>query len=564
MNTPAESTTAPSEPTLADRPLWILVLLATALGAALRFLWLDRPELWTDESCAWHFVFEASPFDFRSRPLLYENASRFYYILLAGWTALLGDSPWALRSLSALIGTLTIPLVARWLRSAAGNVPAAIAAVLTAVSPLHVNYSREARFYPLLLAEIVLLLWVAGIAATTNRRRWWSAYVLLWLAILWTHYFAVFLAPVALAIPLLQRPPRRLQRWCIANITVALFFAPWFFRVVLPVSGRGNGDWVADYFYRYPPWTAIPRTLATFGPAGFYPLQTGYLGLASRLAPWTAAVGLGVFIAAVAAFATAFRAGRSPSRRVRLFFALAVLTPLVLAWLYSMLRSPIYFVGRYDVVAWPAALFLLCVGLTDLLRPLRRIRLASLALAVLALGPPVRASMLMVEKSARAAQPQQELLTYLDREAAPGDRFVALGLARWDLCYYWPRMGPGAPPAKAELACYPASVAGQVGWFSPRRDLRRRHDLEREAAGLVARLRREMPPSSTVWMIFSGSADPAQGANDPTVQVYSILVSAAQAAGGVDRPTPPELPLLALRWSSSGGSSTRFAAPPQP
>ncbi|MGB9626970.1 MAG: glycosyltransferase family 39 protein, partial [Phycisphaerae bacterium] len=174
----------------------IAVLAATVVGAALRFPHLASPELWVDESCTWYFVCQVSPFDFRTPYLLYENASRLYYMLLAGWTAVFGETPWGLRSFSAVLGTLTIPLVALWLRSVAGNAPAAIGAALAAVHALHVYYSREARFYPLWMIELIGLLWCGWLAVRTDRRRYWAGYAALALAALWTHYFMLFLAPV--------------------------------------------------------------------------------------------------------------------------------------------------------------------------------------------------------------------------------------------------------------------------------------------------------------------------------------------------------------------------------
>jgi len=546
---PRPEQTRPADELVTTRALVIAVLSATIVGAGLRFPYLASPELWVDESCTWYFACQASPFDFHTPHLLYENASRLYYMLLAGWTAVFGETPWGLRSFSAVLGTLTIPLVALWLRSVAGNAPAALGAALAAVHPLHVYYSREARFYPLWMIELIGLLWCAWLAVRTDRWRYWAGYAALALAALWTHYFTLFLAPAALILPLLAWPSHlRWRRWLLTNAVVAAVFAPWFVAVVVPVSGRGNADWVAAYFRGYPPAAAIPRTLGAMAPAGFYPPYMGYLYRVSQSMVPASVLGVASLIAAAVVFCTPGK--RRPSLLPspgRVFHVSCAIAPLALAWGYSVIRAPVYVVARYDQVAWPAVMLILSVGLVELGRRVRDGAVGIWITAVCALLAGSAISVLVPFGAGTSAGYRQALIRYLAANYRPGDRVVAFGMTRWDLCYYRAALWPDAPPFES----FPASLEEQVGWISPRRQLADRAALQREAAARAQELREAMRPDSTIWILL-GAYALSLGREDPAFQVDFALDQALDAAGAVDRPSDPNLPLFARRWPARG------------
>lgn len=83
--------------------------------------------------------------------------SPLYYLLARLWAGRAGASPASIRLLSALLGLLALPCGFWLLRELRPEDPAAalIAAALIAVSPFHVFYSREARWYSLLSLTIL-------------------------------------------------------------------------------------------------------------------------------------------------------------------------------------------------------------------------------------------------------------------------------------------------------------------------------------------------------------------------------------------------------------------------
>jgi 4-amino-4-deoxy-L-arabinose transferase-like glycosyltransferase len=175
--------------------LAILVLLITLLGSALRLYRLDGQSLWYDEGFSVYLA----------RMDLGEITARtaadiqppLYYYLLHGWMRIFGDSERALRGLSVLFGVLTVPLMgAMGWRLFQSRLACLLAALLVAVSPLHVWYGQETRMYALLvflcLLASYLLLRVREAPTRRQRMLLWAAYALTSSAALYTHYFAFF------------------------------------------------------------------------------------------------------------------------------------------------------------------------------------------------------------------------------------------------------------------------------------------------------------------------------------------------------------------------------------
>lgn len=173
------------------------------LGAVLRFATLDGQSYWFDEATTVRLL-RMDLGDMLGAIPDSESTPPLYYAIAWFWAKLFGTGEVGLRSLSALVGTLTIPVVyavgARWAGSRAGTAAAALAAT----SPLLVWYSQEARAYALLVLLAALTLMVLPRALERpagGRLAAWAAIAGLAIA---THYFAAFLV-VPEAVWLLHR-----------------------------------------------------------------------------------------------------------------------------------------------------------------------------------------------------------------------------------------------------------------------------------------------------------------------------------------------------------------------
>ncbi|MFL5910697.1 MAG: glycosyltransferase family 39 protein [Gaiellaceae bacterium] len=194
------------------RSLILFVAAVTLAGAAVRFSTLGVQSYWADEGVtvrlmrlSLHGMLSAIPNSESTPPL--------YYVLAWVWAKLFGTGEWGLRSLSAVFGTATIPVAyllgARLVSARAG----AVAAALTAFSPLLVWYSQEARSYAL----VVLLTGLSLVLFAERRAWWWALVSILALA---THYFALF-AVVPCALWLLWRGGGRRIWAAVATVAVA-------------------------------------------------------------------------------------------------------------------------------------------------------------------------------------------------------------------------------------------------------------------------------------------------------------------------------------------------------
>lgn len=120
--------------------------IAIALGFFLRVYRIGSEGLWIDEAFSIWLARQplAAMVGWVSQV---DQHPPLYYALLHGWIRLAGDGEVAVRILSALCGTLTIPVIYLLGRRVAGEGVGLISALILAVSPFHLRLSQEARMY---------------------------------------------------------------------------------------------------------------------------------------------------------------------------------------------------------------------------------------------------------------------------------------------------------------------------------------------------------------------------------------------------------------------------------
>ena len=303
-----------------------------ALAAILRVDRLGEAALSPDEGFSWRLA----------RDPLAEITSRtaadvhppLYYFALRGWVSLLGDSTWALRSLSVLCGVAVVPLlylvVLDGVSGAGGAGPvgrssALLAAFLLATNASEVAFSRTARMYPLgvLLAALGAWALLRALRPGLPRTGWWLAYGATASAFLWTHNAAAFTiaaqgAWVASAIVFrlargdAPEARRRALGLTAAAAVVLVTYGPWIpvavrqFGMVrreywiAPLSSAEAASLLASWGLGLPE----PGTLETLaalavmvGAAGWVIVRRDQLGgflLLQASTPWT--IGLGIWL----------------------------------------------------------------------------------------------------------------------------------------------------------------------------------------------------------------------------------------------------------------------------
>jgi mannosyltransferase len=184
-----------SPPTVATGmlgPVLLTPILATGIAACLRFWQLGHNSLWVDELAS----LVTALFPLRQIPgaALHSNAFEppLYFWLLHGVIQVAGQSEWALRLISALAGTLTVPVVWLLVRDLSRSVPvASTTALLLAANPLHLWYSQEARPYALLICLGSAALLCLTRALEHDNKRWWMGFAVVSALAILTHVAGV-------------------------------------------------------------------------------------------------------------------------------------------------------------------------------------------------------------------------------------------------------------------------------------------------------------------------------------------------------------------------------------
>ena len=210
---------------------WACFLLLL-LGFGVRLYGLTYHSLWLDETVS---VYLASfpPLEIlRQGMFLQEPNPPLYHLLLHFWMRVFGSGEAAVRTLSALLGTLYLPPICLVGRRLLSPRVALMATLLVAIDPFLVWYSQEARMYALVATLSLWSVYCFVRAMEAPRWSWWAAYVGVTVASLYTHFYAVLLLPAELVFLLVYAWRRRtaLRRGALAWALSLLCFSLWLWR----------------------------------------------------------------------------------------------------------------------------------------------------------------------------------------------------------------------------------------------------------------------------------------------------------------------------------------------
>jgi uncharacterized membrane protein len=225
----------------------ILIVLAAVVGTVVRWWAIGRTSLWWDEG----YSLWLSQFSLREiwRGVAADTSPPLYYFLLHAWIRLFGISEFALRSMSALFETLSIPvflLIAR--RVLQDKLPIAAAIWLYALSPFQAQYSRDARFYGALC--FFTLIGVYSLIEFLETRSYlpFVALIISSATALYIHNMMFFYLP-GLAVLWMVYPSgpkfaRRIVDGLLCGLAVFLLFLPWLANLIAQTKLVGKSFWI--------------------------------------------------------------------------------------------------------------------------------------------------------------------------------------------------------------------------------------------------------------------------------------------------------------------------------
>ncbi|MGD2178165.1 MAG: glycosyltransferase family 39 protein, partial [Anaerolineae bacterium] len=326
-----------------------LVLLALAL----RLYRLEAQPIWWDEAISLHLSTSTIS------DLLADRAAHIhpplYFLLLKGWVTLASTSVFSVRFLSVWFNTLLVAAVCAFGCRHLDRRTGLAAAFITAISPLYIVYSQEARVYAMLPLGYLTILALVNRLTRMERPTTWRGWMLLAgveATGLYLHY--VFLLAIAYANLILLfrlwRRRRQRVRWIASLALVVLLCLPWAITVFLNREAVRADIGADDPFAELLPLDFFLRLLWTFqwsgitAAPGYPPLYIATLILASLL------------LATLTLLLTDIRT-RTTTLRL-LGHWLAPLTPALLMWQAKPLSHPRY-VALFAVVLFLLVAYLL-------------------------------------------------------------------------------------------------------------------------------------------------------------------------------------------------------------
>jgi mannosyltransferase len=145
-----------------------LVIIITVMGGFMRVLLLSTKGMWLDETLS-VWVANYNVVELLQWVARIDQHPPLYYLLLHYWIAFDGDTAYAVRMLSAIIGAATIPMIYLIGKRLSGVMVGLAAAVLLALSPFNIRYAQETRMYTLLMFNAAVAIYALVILLTDSR-----------------------------------------------------------------------------------------------------------------------------------------------------------------------------------------------------------------------------------------------------------------------------------------------------------------------------------------------------------------------------------------------------------
>ena len=169
---------------------FIIVTALFILGLGLRIFELGRKPLWLDEASSYFMTEQANIADVWTAAFNDHHAPLHFIVT---WIVkMAGTDEFWLRLPSAVAGALTIFVVFLLAKELAGENTGLIAAALVAVSPYHILYSQEARFYGMVVLFVSLAIYLFFRAIRTRSLYDWIGFGSACAIAFYTHFYTSF------------------------------------------------------------------------------------------------------------------------------------------------------------------------------------------------------------------------------------------------------------------------------------------------------------------------------------------------------------------------------------
>jgi 4-amino-4-deoxy-L-arabinose transferase-like glycosyltransferase len=347
--------TKTTTPNLDKRLLWgwiAIFILATVMYT----IGISHESFWYDEAYS-SVMASYLPWQIPAQVMV-DNHPPLYYMLLSLVRRALGNSEWALRSLSVAGAVGLVMLGAGPVRRIFGNRSAFLYAIVVLFTPAILIYAHEARMYSLAICAVTAGALYGYLAVTENRVLDWVLFGMATLASAYLHYYgliAAFFLHALVGFRVLNTRRQQLKTYLIVAAAVVVAYLPWLIVFIRQTLSAHKAFWLGPLS-----WDGI--RVAFIQPFAYreqFPVLTFAQFLSGVQLTQYLAFAL-AFILCIGGLIIAWRKGAEREGGFGRFVCLAYLGVVVTTLLVSLFLMPMFF-SRYLLVV--SGLFLLLVSL---------------------------------------------------------------------------------------------------------------------------------------------------------------------------------------------------------
>jgi len=215
---------------LTKKTTFLFLSLIVCLAGILRWYHIGTQSLWFDELVS----AAQSRMDLPNLVLSLENdfQAPLYYFLLHYWVKIFGISEIALRSMSFVLGLLTIPMIYLVGKELINPFTGLMSALLLSLSSFHIYFSQETRSYCLIgFLTLISFHFFIMIVKRGNKKQYIVGFIITNVFLLYTHSIAIFILLtqniIWFIIKLFKKKQIGYLQWTLYQILSLLLFTPW-------------------------------------------------------------------------------------------------------------------------------------------------------------------------------------------------------------------------------------------------------------------------------------------------------------------------------------------------
>lgn len=452
---------AASAPRSGSLILWAAILL---LAGLLRFHDLAKQSLWIDE--CFSDLMASWPAADMIRNQLNDSSPPFYYLALGQWSVLFGRSELALRSLSAIMGLGTVLAVLLLGNALLGMRTATIAGFLTALSPMLIYYSQEARMYSMVtfLAALASYFWVRS--WQSRKAGYGAAYIVCMILALYTQLYAYFVIAAHVLSRLFFLKRKDLPFLARLTAPPLLVLTPWL--IVLGYQLQRNTT----------PWIKAPTLQTLKNTLVYMSIKSWRLPGVSDNS--TLVIGAVCLMMGLAGFGLVHIVA---SKRQAVIVALLWILPCFVPLLLSAIK-PMFHAGRYETIVYPAFFLLVAAGLKWITQ-----RRGWLLALILILISALNATVLYRYYTAFRKSNDKEVFAFLMTRIPSEDPIIITDVCRLCFHYY-------GDPARRYLT-FPV---GELGWLPHEAFSYNLGYFRSQWAAVIPAALKQTPAAGSLWV----------------------------------------------------------------